>query len=131
MGFSYSAAELTTPLNHLRFLVQDTTDAGHILDDAELTFALDQETNIYRAAAGLCRAIAARFARMPSQEDGTVTFDSRKAAEHYMALAKTYDAKADAADSSLTNPENQGMSFPTIGNGNENLPAFTRSLHLS
>lgn len=129
--FTYNREELSNDLFHLRFLIQDTEEAGHFFEDEELTFALEQEVNIYRTAANLCRMIAAKLAKTPSLDDATVKFDTEKAATHYMKLAQSYEAKADDADGSLTNGESGGMAFPTIGNGCEDLPAFTRGLHFT
>lgn len=130
--FTYNANELSTSsLFHVRLLISDNVDAGHFFEDEEIEFAISQETNLYRAAANLCRTVAARLARDVSLDDAVVKFDSRKAADHYLTLAKTYDAKADADEASLTGPADGGLSMPTIGNGSSSLPAFVRELHFS
>lgn len=125
MAYSYDSEALSTPLNHLRFLIQDTTDAGHFFEDAEIEFAIEQETNVYRVAAGLCRAIAAKLSKTPSQEDATIKFEADKRAANYLKLAETYDAKADDADSSINTGESVGLNLPTLSDRD---PAFTRSL---
>ena len=111
--------------------MQDTVDKGHFFEDGEIEFAITQESNLYRVAANLCRAAAAQLAKTASVEDATITFDSKKAADHYLSLAKTYDAKANAEEASMTDPESTGLSLPSIGNGSDSLPAFTRGLHFS
>lgn len=130
MAFTYDPDDLAAELNHLRFLVQDTVDEGHFFEDAEITFASEQETNIYRAAANLCRAAAVKLSKTPSLDDVTVKFEADKRASAYMALAKTYDKKADDADASMTNGDGGGMSFPTLSVDDTD-PSFTRDLHFS
>lgn len=127
MSFTYDPATLSTSLHHLRFLVQDTVEEGHFLEDEEITFAASQEANIYRAAAGLCRAIAARFAQMPGH-DGEIVLKSEDKAKTYLAMAEHYDAKADAADASMKNDAAESLSLPPL----PSRPAsFTRGLGFS
>lgn len=125
MSFSYDAEALSEPLNHLRFLVQDTTDGGHFFEDAEITFAAEQESNIYRAAAGLCRAIAAKLSKTPSQDDATIKFEAEKQAKNFMTMAEKYDAKADEADTSIAAGESTGLNLPSLSTAE---PAFTRGM---
>lgn len=128
MSFTYNSAALSTTLNRLRFLIQDTTDDGHFFEDAELTFAAEQEANIYRVAADLCRTIAAKLAKTPTLEESTIQFDANKSANVYLELAEKYDTKADEADASLSSGTSSGMNFPSVSSAD---PAFTRDLHLS
>lgn len=130
MAFSYNSAALATALNHVRFLIQDTTDSGHFFEDTEITFAIAQEANVYRVAADLCRQIAAKLAKTPSLEESTVQFDAEKSAATYLKLAEKYETKADEADASLTAGTSSGMSFPTMSVEDKD-PAFTRDLHYS
>ncbi len=130
MAFTYDPDDLAAELNHLRFLVQDTTDEGHFFEDAEVTFASSQETNIYRAAANLCRAAAVKLSKTPSQDDATIKFEADKRAANYMALAKNYDKKANETDASMTNGDGGSMSFPTLSVEDKD-PSFTRDLHFS
>lgn len=127
MAFTYSASELSTPLNHLRFLVQDTIDDGHFFENEEIVFAAAQETNIYRVAAGLCRVAAAKFAQMPGHE-AEIILKSEEKAKTYLTLAKNYDEKAVAFDDSLSSGDQGGMNFPMLS---DQAPAFTRDLHFS
>src|SRR4051794_14655531 len=113
MSFSYDATDLSAQLNHLRFLVQDTTDRGHFFEDAEITFAAAQETNIYRAAANLCRSIAARLSKTPSLDDSTLKFEADKRAAIYLKLVEKYDKKADELDESTLNAGSMSLVFPS------------------
>ncbi len=129
MAFSYDPDELSTEPNHIRFLIQDTVDTGHFFEDAELIFALSQDTNVYRVAAGLCRAAATKLAKTPSLDDATVKFEADKRAETYLKLATAYDKKAEEFEDSLdSGTGNSGMSFPSLPDRD---PSFTRDLHFS
>jgi len=46
----------------VRFLIQDTVDAGHFLEDAEITFLLNEWADVYEAAAHAADIIASKFA---------------------------------------------------------------------
>lgn len=127
MAFSYNSTALAEPVNHLRFLVQDTTAAGAFFQDEEISFVAGAETNIYRAAARLCRTIAARLAKTPNQENTTVTFEAQARAREYRLLADDYDNKAGRLDQSLNTPAGVGIRLPKFSDKD---PAFTRDLHL-
>lgn len=114
MAFSYSADALADTTNHLRFLIQDTVDAGHFFEDAEIDFAVAQESNIYRAAANLCRQIAAKIVKQAGYDNERVDFNPENKAKVYLDLAKNYDAKADATDSSTSGGSSDGLSFPAL-----------------
>ncbi len=128
MAFSYNSSQLSEPLNRLRFLVQDTGDAGHFLEDEEITYSAEQEPNLYRVAAGLCRAIAAKLSKTPNLDDVTIKFDADKRASTYIKLAETYDQKADELDDSMQSPTSSGLNLPTFS---DREPAFTRGLHFT
>ena len=125
MAFTYDADDLATSLNRLRFLIQDTVDTGHFFEDAEIEFAAEQESNIYRVAADLCRAIAAQIAKQAGYDNDRVDFNPEDKAKTYLSLAKSYDVKADEVDASLNTGESSGLSLPTVSSAD---PAFTRSL---
>jgi len=127
MAFTYDASDLATPLNRLRFLVQDTVDTGHFFEDEEIEFAAEQESNIYRVAADLCRTIAAQLAKQAGYNNDRVDFDPEKQAQAFLKIAEKYEAKADEADASLNAGESTGLSLPTVSSAD---PAFTRSLGL-
>lgn len=127
MAYTYDATDLATPLNHLRFLVQDTLDEGHFLEDEEIVFAISQETNHYRTAAGLCRVAAARFVQMPGHE-GEMVLNAEEKAKTYLSMAKAYDEKADAYDISLTSGGSGNLNLPTFSDDSR---AFTRDMNFS
>ena len=132
MAFTYNAAELSAPVNHLRFLTQDTTETSHFFEDEEIAFIYSKQPNVYRAAAGLCRAIAAKLAQTPSLKDTNYTFDSESRIREMRFLADQYEAEAVRAEKSLEQPateESSGFSLtspcavtPTV---------FTSDLHFT
>lgn len=119
---------MSEPVNRLRFLVQDTADAGHFLEDSEIEFVVGEEPNIYRAAATLCRTIAAKIAKDVGFDDDQIDYDPDAKSKTYIELAKSYDKKADRADGSLDTGSGDGLSLPSVSSAG---PAFTRDLHFS
>lgn len=128
MAYTYDATDLATPLNHLRFLVQDTLDEGHFLEDEEIVFANDQEKNVYRTAAGLCRAIAAKLSKTPDLDNVTVKFDAGDRAATYLKLAATYEAKAAEYEDALNVGGSGTLNLPTFSDDSR---AFTRDMNFS
>lgn len=55
--FSYDV-DLGTSLDIVRFLVRDTVESGHKVEDEEITWALTQHSNVYRAAALVAETLA-------------------------------------------------------------------------
>lgn len=134
MAFSYDSAQLDEPKNKLRFLVQDTVDAGHFFDDAEIVFALAEETNIYRAAASLCRSAALKvLQRAGLDEKEGIKYDPEAKSKEYRELARMLDKKADEKDASLdgggqSGEPGGGIRLPKI---NCAKLTFTRDMHLT
>lgn len=128
MAFSYDSDDLATPLNRLRFLVQDTSDEGRFFEDAEIEYAAEQETNLYRAAAELCRVAATKVLKDPGFNDEIVDYDPEEKSKTYMKLADSYDKKANEAEASMSSPGTGTLNLPTISTAD---PAFTRDLHFS
>lgn len=84
-----------TDRDKVRFLIGDTDNDNLMLSDDEIAFALvESSDNLYYAAAGLCRSIAARFARDVNYRFSTLWQDSGDAYIHYMELAKKYEDEA-------------------------------------
>ena len=84
---------LTDDLDAVRFLVGDTT-SPYQLSDIEVTFALDQNANIYSAAAICARALAARYARRVDTRFETVESKYSQLRDSYEQLARSLDAQA-------------------------------------
>jgi hypothetical protein len=84
---------LTEPVDAVRFLVGDTTQP-YQLTDLEIEFALDQNANIYSAAAIASRALAARYARRVDTKFETVESKYGQLQQHYETLARHLDTQA-------------------------------------
>ena len=88
MSFDYSGQPLTKITDEVRLLVGDTVDEGHQLEDQEITYALDKESNrAHHAAARLADALSAKYAKQASVRTGTITTGYGSLAKHFSDLA--------------------------------------------
>ena len=99
--FTYDPDDLSTSTasgrrNVVRFLVGDTDSLEQQATDEEVTFALSQSTDsVHYAAAYICRAIAAKYARRVNTDlDGAISADYSDIHTHYISLADTLEAEA-------------------------------------
>lgn len=83
-----------SPVDSVRFLVGDTDTVSPQLTDPEIQFALDQNANIYAAAAICARALAARYARRVDTKFETVESRYSQLRDSYEMLARSLDAQA-------------------------------------
>jgi len=81
------------PVDAVRFLVGDTATPFQ-LSDTEILFALDQNSNVYGAAAICARALAARYARRVDTKFETVESKYSQLRDSYEQLARSLDAQA-------------------------------------
>lgn len=96
MTWTYDVSQLqTSELMQVRYLVGDTIPKGSQVQDEEIMFALSQESNIYGAAATVCRSLAAQLSR----EADTVIGDQRVT---YSSRARMYNIKAAQYDNQAT-----------------------------
>lgn len=93
--WSYSGNPSTSSTDAVRFLAGDTDDREPLCADEEVAYAIAQNTTVQGAAAAVCEAIAARFAREAdttiSPQGGvshTVSYSQRAGA--YRMLAQQY-----------------------------------------
>lgn len=103
------------PLNHLRFLVQDTEESSHFFEDEEILFISGEEANIYRAAERLCYTAAAKLAKTPSFDNEAVKYEADQKSKTFINLAKMMAEKAEKIDESLntgSNNSNSGLNLP-------------------
>lgn len=95
MTFSYDASQLaTSTLYQVRSLIGDTKSANELVQDEEINFALSERGGIYGAAAQICRALAARFAREVDTVDRDLrtTYSQRSSA--FLRMATDYEKRA-------------------------------------
>lgn len=100
MSWSYNASDLNTTtdsgrLNSVRLLVGDTNTSDQLVQNEEITFALAQaNTNIYYAAAWICRVIAAKYSRLvDTQLDGALSANYSTRSKQYQQLAAQIEAQ--------------------------------------
>lgn len=86
MSFSYSGNPADSPLDGVRFLVQDTNPNDPQLQDAEINFLVSLYTNIWKSAAYAARNIANKYARQVDKSVGDLrlSYSQRQAAYESM-----------------------------------------------
>ena len=87
MAYTYV---ITNDIGKVRFLLQDNTDTTArpaLMQDAEIQFALDTESNIYMAAAMCAEALSARFRGLVSKTVGNLSLTYDKDASTWDAIA--------------------------------------------
>lgn len=101
MAFTYTGHPESNPLDYGRFIIGDTQEAGHILEDAEVEFLLSQYTHdgvldtlqfraaIFRQAATMYAIKAQKRTLGPQSEDTS-------------ARLKYFQDEADKAEKQLT-----------------------------
>ena len=93
--FSYNDSDLTTDLNQVRLLIQDTSSTDAQFSDEEIGFFIDTESNVHAAARAGCLALAAKTATAVSKTVGELKIELQQKHEHYLSLAAQYkDAAA-------------------------------------
>ena len=93
--FSYNDSDLTTDLNKVRLLIQDTSSTDAQFSDEEIGFFIDTESNVHAAARAGCLALAAKTATAVSKTVGKLKIELQQKHEHYIDLANQYkDAAA-------------------------------------
>lgn len=127
MSWSYSGNPASSDLDAVRFLIGDTNTADQQLSNEEIQFLIDQEGNVYRAAAKACLSISAKFARFVDKSVGDlqISYSQRQAA--YASLAQSLTNQA-ATRSAI--PYAGGISLAdkhaTEDNTDRTPPAFYR-----
>jgi len=87
MTWTY-ALPITTSLHATRFYCGDTDTTQQLVQDEEITYVLASQPNPVSAAAIVCDAIAAKFAREADATVGQVSESASQKASAYIALAK-------------------------------------------
>jgi hypothetical protein len=83
--------ERSTQIAQVRFLLGD---ADFVLTNTDISFALDQTSNIYAAAAICARALSARYARRVDSKFETVESKFSQLRDNYEKLARQLDSQA-------------------------------------
>lgn len=99
MAWTYDGDPSANNRDKVRFLIGDTDSSNQLLQDAEITFLLDQwNTNAYVAAAHACAALAAKFAAKSdyskSVGDLSISTQYGQQADRYKSLGAQLLAQA-------------------------------------
>jgi len=84
MAFTY---DLNTSIGKVRFNIGDTVDAGHLLEDDEITYILTDYPNINNASAYCAEQIAAQYAGKVDESLGDHSKSYSQLQEHYKTMA--------------------------------------------
>jgi hypothetical protein len=78
----------TSDKDAVRFLVGDIDSGDWLVSDEEIDYTLDQEPNVYRAAADVAESIAAKFAREVSASAEGMSYSAQELFRNFMDLAE-------------------------------------------
>lgn len=129
MSFTYDL-DLTAAKDQLRLLILDTVDTGHYLEDEEIAFIATQEPSLYRAAATLCRSIAAKVLTYPGYQDN-IEWSPEDKAREYRLLAESFDDKAKQIGGASISGAAMLANVKGVYGEEQGDPSFTRDLHLN
>lgn len=87
MAWTYSGNPASSDRDAVRFLVGDTDTTDQQLQDAEIDWLLVENPNAQMAAAHACEAIAAKYARLVSTSNLSLSVSAGDRQAHYLALA--------------------------------------------
>lgn len=93
MTWTYAGDPSISTLAALRFLIGDTITGDQQLSDEEINFISTSFTDKNLAAAELCEAIAAKYARLVDTTNGDLQLGASKKFDHYTTLSQKYRKK--------------------------------------
>ena len=134
--WSYSVADLNTTtssgrLNTVRLLVGDTDTSDQLVQNEEITFALEQVgDNVYYAGSWICKAIAAKFSRMvDTQLDGALSAKYSDRVKQYQLLSIQIEAQGKKTSGKALGAFGGGISITDVasvrGDTDRVKPVFT------
>lgn len=85
-------------VDFLRILIDDTDYQNQKFTDEQLTSIMTLESNIYKAAATACQALAAQYALKKKTNVRGISVENQQIYEHYMDLAQNYNLRAENGD---------------------------------
>jgi len=94
MAFTWTGDPSASTIEKIRWLIGDTVEASAKFQDAEITYAYNEEGSIYGAAALCCEQLATRYADAVSRSLGPLRIDLSDKAEKYKSMAKDFRRKA-------------------------------------
>lgn len=99
--WSYTGDPELSSRDKVRWYTGDTDATDQLVSDEEIDSALDETGTAYGAASVVCRAIAARFARLVTKstagQNQTLTNNLSDLHKHYLDLAEQMSSSASSA----------------------------------
>lgn len=93
MTWTYSGDPSASSLDEVRFLIGDTDSTDPLISNEEIAYALAQEANALLAAARICRAISATYARKADKSVGDLHISFKQSYDNYLALASELESR--------------------------------------
>lgn len=129
MSWNYSGDPSASPLDEVRFLVQDTDTTDQLVSDGEVNYALSTEGSAFRAAASICDAIALKLGRQMDSK-GDTSYIAREKYEQYKQMAVELRTKASKSAVTLfAGGITHSQKDAQEQDRDRVQPAFTRELH--
>jgi hypothetical protein len=97
MVWTYSQNPALSAKDAVRFHSGDTDSADPLVSDEEIAFALGEESTAVLAAAAICEALAARFARQVDKSVGDLRLSLNQKAQAFAAKAEALRERAATA----------------------------------
>ena len=129
MAFTYSGDPLNSDLDAIRFEIGDTLDKQHLVEDAEILYALDKEGTVLKAAARICEGLAARFASREDFRGATIQTSKATVSSKFMQMAKRLRARGIRAGSFLMPALSQTTKDTHTSDVDIPQPAFKKGIH--
>lgn len=108
MTFSFDTA-LGTDRDLVRSFIGDTSTPGHMVENETIAAVLVRQPNPVRAAAVVCRMIAATYARKADKQIGKTKIDQKAIMQSFLDLAETYEAQGSVeGGGAVTDPMHVG-----------------------
>lgn len=128
MTWTYDGDPSANDRDEVRFLVGDTDTTDQLVSDEEIAYAVADQNSNKLAAAYICEAIAAKFARDVDVRVGRAAEDASQRYKQYKELAAKYRGRANV----VATPRFGGVSRDAKDDIRENddavLPSFERNM---
>lgn len=121
MSFSYNPSDLSTSeKDQVRFLIGDVDSSNPILQDEEIDFAIDSQSNVYYAAAECAIAIAARYAPDVNVTIDGMSVQNQDKMKKYQAIANNLRMRATSNPKFAPAPIITGISISDMQSVDQN-----------
>lgn len=100
-AWTYSGDPSLSNKDAVRYLIGDTVSSDQQVTDTEILFALSQRTNIYGAAALVCRSLASRLSREADVVDRELRTSYSTRARAYLRMASEFEMQSSVRSGAL------------------------------